>query len=408
MEPTNIEIDDFFRLYESSLKSLHSQWFRKNKQIELDDWLNNVRIELLNQIFSGEELYQSFFYAVNEYCKKIFIKPIVKETQYLCPACLYYGRSQIILLHQELLHCVSCEKTCQTTKDPQEEFLTKEISKHHKRGYRCSECQRFLPHPIDNVAEIICPYPDCLFVGRWEALKKMHHPTLNSKIAQQVSSEKNPDIKPQFDETTNRLLSIIRDQMNTASYFGIDSTTKHRQCVYQAFEDLVQEKPQQMLAYLSGSSKKHLGFQHQVFQRYIFHLENSLPFLIRKNRKTYRIESLLDESFCLFGGISTFETMVNDKLIVPNKTTEFYIGGRLANYTKPYYIGKLLSIIDVENQMSLMRNVEEYSFNKIQMKNIATNTCVRVSHLRVPPHYQMGGMVYVNRVRQNITKALKE
>ena len=36
------------------------------------------------------------------------------------------------------------------------------------------------------------------------------------------------------------------------------------------------------------------------------------------------------------------------------------------------------------------------------MKNVKPGTEVSVSHLRIPPHYQMGAMVYINRARKII------
>jgi hypothetical protein len=51
--------------------------------------------------------------------------------------------------------------------------------------------------------------------------------------------------------------------------------------------------------------------------------------------------------------------------------------------------------------------VTEYTFSKIKVQDIVPGTEVIVTHLRVPPHYQMGGMVYVNRVRKKIIDRAK-
>src|SRR5208282_1472945 len=107
--------------------------------------------------------------------------------------------------------------------------------------------------------------------------------------------------------------------------------------------------------------------------------------------KFYKVESLLDDNIKIFDGISIFTGIVTDKLEVKNGTTEYYIGGRKASYTKPFYIGKLLSIVDSQSSESLMDNVVEYSFSKIKLQNIQPGGEVIVTHLRIPPHYQMGG-----------------
>jgi hypothetical protein len=95
---------------------------------------------------------------------------------------------------------------------------------------------------------------------------------------------------------------------------------------------------------------------------------------------------------------------VNQNLEIKNNTQEFYIGNRKGAYAKPYYMGKLLSVINKDTKEPILNNVVEYSFNKIKLKNVPPGTKVIIKHLRVPPHYQMGGMVYVNRIRKKIVE----
>jgi hypothetical protein len=206
-------------------------------------------------------------------------------------------------------------------------------------------------------------------------------------------------------ENLNALLikEIIESQANSLSYED-RFTLKHKLFVYQAFKELLLEFPDEMVEYLMHSSRTG-GFQHKVFQKYISLLESSFPFLIKKNKKIIKVDNLLDENLCLFDGISTFEGVVEDGLI-KNSTKEYYIGGRKASYAKPYYIGKLLNIID-NNGNCILSSVTEYSFSKIKIKDIVSGTPVVVTHLRIPPHYQMGGMVYVNRIRKNIVDEIK-
>ncbi len=160
-----------------------------------------------------------------------------------------------------------------------------------------------------------------------------------------------------------------------------------------------------MVAYLAGNSRSG-GFQAKTFQEYIRLLEESLPFTYNKGKKVFLINSLLDDKLNLFSGISVFEEIINDKLVIKNGTTEFYIGGRKGSIAKPYYIGKLLNVVDKNTKQSLMDKVVEYSFLRIKMKDVNLATPVIVTHLRVAPHYQMGGMVYVNRVRKKIKERL--
>ena len=89
-------------------------------------------------------------------------------------------------------------------------------------------------------------------------------------------------------------------------------------------------------------------------------------------------------------------------------TTEYYIGGRKSNYVKPYFIGKVLNIIELNTGKILLENIEDYTFNFIKLKGVKDDTNVVVTHLGVPPHYQMGGMTYINRIKQDIVKRYNE
>lgn len=54
-----------------------------------------------------------------------------------------------------------------------------------------------------------------------------------------------------------------------------------------------------------------------------------------------------------------------------------------------------------------MDRVVDYSFSKIKVRDIDPGTEVIVTHLRIPPHYQMGGMVYINRIKDKIVERAK-
>src|SRR5579859_5838134 len=196
---------------------------------------------------------------------------------------------------------------------------------------------------------------------------------------------------------------IINSEINTVFYHSSNLGAKHKTFVLKAFLNLLNKFPIEMTQYLFNAKRR--GFQHLLFQEYIFLLESSLPLHYRKNNKDRTIIYLLDDDLYLFDGISVFDSIVDEKGFIYNKTKEFYVGGRKAKVTKPFYIGKLLNI--TVNDISIMNCVKEYTFSLIKLKNIKKDTLVRVTHLRIPPHYQMGGMSYINRVRKNIVQKLK-
>lgn len=433
MEVTNLlEVDklvaSFLKEHETGISTLHKFYYKTNDQLSLramiagiEDELKTGCVSFLNKGNATDELGNYLFYIVNAYCKKNAVQVSRRKTEYLCPGCLYLGKSTLVSLLQTF-KCNECKSELNNTADPKQILLLSTFAVHNKSGYHCQDCDRFLPHPLTNTATITCPYFDCYFVGNHADLKKMHHPTsfvnvdkldLNvtrenqsasakdNLVSNEISALTRLENQNDLEEKIKVLKDVIESQSSSILYSSSDSTVKHKLFTYQAFSALISQQPEEMVEYLLNGSRSG-GFQHKIFQEYVKLLEAGLPFVIKKNGKLFKIDNLLDENMCVFDGISVYDALVTDKLEIKNNTQEFYIGGRKAAYTKPYYMGKLLSVMDRKTKSSLMNNVEEYSFSKIKMKGVKVGTQVTVSHLRIPPHYQMGGMVYVNRIRKKI------
>jgi len=422
-------VEEFLKERESGVTTLHRIYFKDGNQLslralkeELKDELRTGCVTFVNNGFPLEELNDYLFYIVNAFCKKTS-KPIIKnKIEYICPGCVFLGKEYSVLFPNKILHCDECETGLKSSADdPKKVYFFRTFYRHNKNGYRCSDCERFIPHPLDNTSTVSCPYFDCFFTGPISALHKMHHPTSKSNpeklildasqdgfslkdniISQEVDACVQLEIAQELQGKIDSIKEIIETQSNNTAYSSSDFTVRHKQCVYQAFSSLLEKFPAEMVAYILNSTDSHMGFQHKIFQEYIKILENSFPFFVFKNRKPIKIDSLLDDNLCLFDGISVFDGIVNDKLVIKNETKEFYIGGRKAAYTKPFYIGILLKVIQRDTEVTLTKFVKEYSFNKIYMHDIKPGTLVTVTHLRVPPHYQMGGMAYVNRIRKKI------
>jgi hypothetical protein len=214
------------------------------------------------------------------------------------------------------------------------------------------------------------------------------------------------EIAQDLQDKIDQIRNVIESQSGSLLYNSSGFTVPHKQFVYEAFGNLLKRFPQEMVDYLFNMSSAHMGFQHKVFQEYIHLLEKALPILYIKNKKQYRIDNLLDTNLNLFDGISVFEAIVDEKSCVKNGTKEFYVGGRKGTYAKPYYIGKLLNVMQSEGRVNITHLVTEYTFSKIRLGGIAPGTRVTATHLRVPPHYQLGGMVHVNRIRKKIVERI--
>lgn len=433
-QPNLIDIDSLIEVFTqehaSGIATMHRIYYQTTDELslralkaELVDELRTGCVTFINKEFPIEELNSYLFYVVNDFCKKRSKPVIKKKTEYLCPGCLFLGKSNPIGLVNRLFKCDSCQAELKVTTDPKKVAFFRAFFHHSKSGYHCQECDRFIPHPLDDSPVVTCPYYDCCFVGGWGSLKRMHHPTALSNpeklildvtqegggtlkdtlVADESSALSQMEIEEELESQYEILTNVIDSQKNGVPYSSADSTAKHKMLAYQAFANLLKKYPEQMVDYLLNESRSG-GFQHKVFQEYISLLEETIPFSFKKNKKLHKVESLLDDNLNLFDGISVFEGIVSEKLVIKNGTREFYIGGRESKVSKPYYIGKLLSIIDKKDSSVLMDHVKEYSFSLIKMKDIVPGTEVIVTHLRVPPHYQMKGMVYVNRIRKKIVE----
>lgn len=398
-------IDKFIINFNDGIRTIYKVNFKNNK---FEDILPDLKFSLEQEYLNLKEKGLSFddinsqlFYYVNFHIKNLS-KPLESKTiSYICPCCLFFNKQTILIEKNNLLNCNECFSKLKTESVINNKLLYSAYYKHNKSGFKCKDCERFIPKSISNKTEIICPFPDCCFVGDASSLKKMKHP-----VAELECFEESNDNKIVVNSSSNLYKKIIEEQSNQLAYSSNNFNLKHKLFVYQAFNNLLDRFPSEMTDYLNGSRTG--GFQHKVFQEYISILENSLPIIISKNKKNITIDNLLDPNLCLFDGISTFEGVVDSNLVIKNGTKEYYIGGRKASYTKPYYIGKILSILDKKDKQPITHLVKEYSFLKIKMNNIKPNTEVIVTHLRVPPHYQMGGMVHVNRIRKNIVDHLKK
>lgn len=203
----------------------------------------------------------------------------------------------------------------------------------------------------------------------------------------------------------NTIKNIIETQSNVASYSGLDCTRVQRLCIYEAFNDLLEKYPKEMMGYLIKSERGH-HLQSILFQKYIQNLETKLPFSFIKNKQIYYIKSILDNELNIFDGISVFRAHISKNNIIKNSTIENYIGGKKNLYQRPYFMGKILDIIDDKKHISLLKYLSSYSFSEIILDSSVPRTEVLVSHLRIIPHYQMGAMSYINRIRKEIILAI--
>lgn len=304
--------------------------------------------------------------------------------EYICPGCLFFNKTSI-LENSEQLYCIECSyldnKTCETFKN------------HNKSGSKCNSCNRFIPRP-KLIDDIVCPYMDCNFSGKFSILNRMNHPTIKTNFQNKLIVST---------ENSNKLLNIINDLSSVIEYNSFDFTKKHKYLIFQAIISLLDDND--LKSYLLNNSKN-CNFQHKIFQKYISLLMQNLPFSFRKKSKMITVSSLLDDNLNIFDGISEFISMIDANHKINNCTKEFYIGGREKIISKQYYIGYILNIINIDINKSLMSDINEYNFSQIKMKS-ESNISVKVSHLRLAPHYSVGALARINSILESIKNESK-
>lgn len=365
----------------------------------------SLKRDLINHLKSFKDIDDSLkFYYINDYVSKNFKNKKTNSKYYICPCCSFFGSKSFCEQSGNHLKCENCKSKFFEEKNDIDKILYKSFYTHSISGYKCLSCNRFIPKSIAKNSIISCPYLNCAFVGEILSLKRMIHPS-SKNDDNTVLKTKETSLNTKNNSNQSLIEKIILEEQNKICYTNNNYNLIHKLLVYKSFLLLLNDFPEEMEDYILNNSRKG-GFQSKIFQKYIFLLENSLPFVIRKNKKVITINNLLDDNLCLFDGISVFESKINN-FTIKNETKEYYIGGRKATYSKPYYIGKILNVIDKKTNESIISNIQYYTFNKIKMRD-TSNIDVIVKHLRVPPHYEMGGMVYVNRIRKNLISKIKD
>ena len=332
-----------------------------------------------------------------------------KHSVYVCPGCKFFSKIEILESISKRLICNSCKNSLNSVKEEWEENFYKTFAEHSRKGFACPECENFIPETKEE--RISCPYPNCFFAGDTMDLKSMRHPSIKANMEIPVLSESSADfsssdaevfVKDDLNEYLNILNECIDSQINLLHYKSNESTLVSKLCMYQSFKNMIIKFPKEMISYLVFLNRN-IKKQHLIFQEFVGLLEKKIPFSFKKNGKFYEVNSLLDDNLCIFDGVSEFKAIVNEKNEIPNMTDELYVGSRKGSYCRPYYIGKIIDIIDSDSDESILHSMKEYSFFKVIMnEDIKPGTNVRVKHYRIFPHYQMGGMVYLNRIRRAI------
>lgn len=362
----------------------------------------------------------------------------------ICPGCKFLDRREYMVQDGQFWRCQNCTSDYERIRS--EVALAKEnddfslvmklesrsnmfraFAKHSRKGYRCGDCTRFIPESFNGENGISCPYPDCMFFGDVSKLELMAHPvglsnridlSLQTKIesdsnekeiqdlfiAPNVNADSHIEMKQSFDIEYKVLNEVIEEQLKAVKRTNHAGTMLQKVLMYEAYNNMVKSFPEDMVSYLVHRKQaSDFPIQSKIFQEYVSLMQDSLPYSIVKENSTHEVVSLLDPKISLFEGVSKFDAQVKSDGTIPNNTKETYTGGRKFKEYGPCFIGMVRDIKDKSTGQSLKDKIKEYSFVKIKMDDeVKSGTQVEVVHYRIPSHYEMGSLVYLQRIRKKI------
>jgi len=375
---------------------------------------------------------------------------IRKTNTPVCPAAKYLQRKEFLVQEGRLLRSQFCVEELERATDEIKNLRNKEekteldhqmllklelrsrlfraFSLHSRKGYRCPDCFRFIPESWNGPNGISCPYDDCMFGGDINSLERMAHPVgltqrtdlslqtpmsdseRDSKqiqdtfVAEVIDADTRMEVNENFNEEFRVLTDVIDEQVNSIKRTNSAGTLVQKLRMYEAYKNMLNKYPEDMVSYLVHRKQSaDFPIQSRIFQEYVGLMQDTLPFEIKRGEDTYDVLSLTDPNISLFLGVSEFNATVRSDLTIPNCTTESYIGGRKFKDYGPCFIGMIIDVIDRNAGESIKDKIKEYSFVQIKMhETVVPGTPVKVTHYRIPSHYEMGNLVYLQRVRKKI------
>jgi len=373
----------------------------------------------------------------------------VKKTNVpVCPAAKYLNRKDFLIQEGRLLRSQFCTEELERAEDELKVLKRKEdktqlenqmliklearmrlfraFALHSRRGYRCPECNRFIPESINGPHGISCPYEDCVFGGTLDMLERMAHPVgltqrndlslqtpfsntdtkqiQDTFVSEIIDADVQMEVNENFNQEYDVLTQVIDEQVESIKRTNAAGTMVQKLRMYEAYKNMLDQYPEDMVSYLVHR-KQNADFpiQSRIFQEYVKLMQDTLPFEIKRGDDIYDVLSLTDPNISLFLGVSEFNATVRSDHTIPNCTTESYVGGRKFKDYGPCFIGMIIDVVNRDTGESLKDYVKEYSFVQIKLQSsVKTGTKVKVTHYRMPSHYEMGSLVYLQRSRRRI------
>lgn len=435
--------------------------FENISDLAIRAFSEEIKTRLINSIDTfiiKKQHWKNTKYSLNTYILST-IKNFAKEKQWfnecaakssvlICPACKLNNNKSFLFPENGLWRCSICAegkdqvvKTLNSDNQLDEKTKSRMQSRyrlynvfalHSKKGFKCPDCGGFIPESSISKYGATCPYENCSFIGNIK-LERARHPasittkknlsllattynifgTNGTSIQDRISdntqmADTSILVNDSYNKEFDILQEVISNQIQSINRLGTENTRVKKLLMYKAYKNMIDQYPEEMMAYLVHLKNNHdFPIQSKIFQEYVSLIENYLPFSFNKNGKNVNICSLTDPNLSLFLGKSEYKASVGDDGIVPNNTVETYVGKRKFKNYGPCFIGRLIDVIDDTTNLSIKDHVKEYNFVQINLdSSVKLNTPVSVSHYRIPSHYEMGSLVFLQRIRRQIVDSV--
>jgi len=304
--------------------------------------------------------------------------------------------------------------------------LLKAFVKHSLKGFKCSECDRFIPNSYEGYN---CPYPKCKKIFDKTRIKKKHPTTSSRRQFVYINNtiNKYSDDQKEFSEKycdggDNAYDLLLSKQENMESIKIITDVIANqkkanrnarkipiKEYMYDAFDMVLKEFPDEMKEYLiNGGQNKDVSIQAIIFQMFVDVVESKLPIVVFIKGIQIKVEDLLDDNLNIFDSKRKFVNFLDYNLIIKKKSQIRIDNGNEIEDKSSHFIGKIISIKDSNNN-DLSELIDSYSFSNIKMNNselLKPGMDITVEYYSLRPSYTMGSLIHLQRLKKKITDSV--
>jgi len=352
---------------------------------------------------SGPDGLQKYLYAALRSLRRAHRDRDTNRRRLFAPVCPYCrsrgGQREVLAKDGDGLRCARCTALARSSRG-------RAIFAWHSRlGWKCPMCRGFIPRSVSSGESVTCPHYGCVFHGLTISLTDKRHPVTSvtapapaslevvAPVASPADAHARLEVRETYESELRAVKGVVEGQLRLAQRAG-GQRGLIRRLAHWTFFSLVESDPILMVSYLAHRRlPSGVSIQARVFQRFVDIVSSSLPIPLWGDGE----RTTLEDSG-IFAGRSEFVARAHDGFI-PNLTQERYTTGT-GNDLGRCFIGHLLGVENQETGENMMPRVKEYTFARVW--GDFPDGPMRVSHLRLFPHYELGPLVALQRARRRI------